>query len=97
MRNMANSKDEDNLSYTSSSGECESDDCASVRQNSDEEEDIILVSSQYVPYVDEPLAASFDIGGGNAEVQDTERQDLDGLTPGTLTARQDGDIPLDSW
>ena len=89
---MASSKDEDNLSYTSSSGECESDDCTSVRQNSDKEEDIILVSSQYVPYVDEPLAASFDTGSGNAE-----RQDLDGLTPGTLTARQDGDIPLDSW
>jgi hypothetical protein len=97
---MATSFLNNNFDATSSSTEVESDGCSSIQQHSSEEEDTIVVSSQYAPYADEPLAPSSncdDDGDTHADLYDNERQDLDGLTPETLAARQDGDICLDSW
>lgn len=64
--------------------------------DSSDEDDTLEVHSEYVPYQDEPIVESSNINS-NGEIEVESERDLDGLTPETLAARQDGNIPLQSW
>jgi len=65
-----------------------------IEDSSDnEEEEVGVAYSHYNPYEHEPLADTDD-----GEFEDDEAEpDMDGLTPETLTARQDGTVPVNSW
>ena len=95
------SVDKEDQNSSSLSSEVESEGCAAVESD---EEDVILVSSQYMPYVDEPVAANVhvDTCGHEQKVVEVNAElpeigDLDGLTPSTLADREDGVIHLDNW
>ena len=62
--------------------------------DSSDEDDTLEVHSEYVPYQAEPIVESSKI---NSEIEVESERDLDGLAPETLAARQDGNIPLQSW
>ena len=66
----------------------ESEDIQDVSEDSDSEE--IVATSLVEPYQDEPRAHSSD-------EEDDEEEDKDGLSPATLRARFEGEIPVDEW
>ena len=88
---MASCDDESNFDNSH-----ESDQSASVQSSNDDEEDTLVVYSEYLPYQDEPIVDSSD-SSSIGESEHEGEKDLDGLTPETLAARQDCNIPLNSW
>ncbi|KAL9961118.1 hypothetical protein ACROYT_G030008 [Oculina patagonica] len=59
-----------------------------------EEEDVEVIYSQITPYQDEPLAEDAD---ENAEENEVDEADEDGLTPAALEARYEREVPVNSW
>lgn len=82
------------MEFGSDSSDPESQSVENVRNVNDDlsssEEDDLVISCQFTPYQDEPLADEMQ----NNE-EDDER-DMDGLTPNVLADRQDGTIPVDA-
>lgn len=66
-------------------------DCTDPGTSSSEENEMII-TCRFAPYQGEPLAEELQ----NNDV-DEDESDMDGLTPETLAARQDGTIPVDAW
>jgi hypothetical protein len=62
-------------------------------QTSDDSETNYIVSGEYLPYQNEPLASETDSDGS----EDEDEADIDGLTIEVLRQRFEKEIPVEKW